>query len=118
MIFFLICVALGTGMGLFYGWILDPVDVVDTSPDTLRIDYKADYVLMVAEILSNEHDVDLAIQRLALLGGENYVAIVRETIVFAVSYGYTPEDLAHMQGLLHALESAMPIVGNENQGES
>ena len=41
--------ALGIGLGLLYGWVIDPADFFDLTPDTLRADYKADYVLMTAE---------------------------------------------------------------------
>jgi hypothetical protein len=35
--------------GLLYGWMVNPVRYVNTTPDTLRADYQLDYVLMVAE---------------------------------------------------------------------
>ena len=48
--------AVGIGMGLAYGWLVDPVDFFDLSPDTLRADYKTDYVLMTAEAYHVEQD--------------------------------------------------------------
>ena len=105
-ILFLLSIAIGIGIGLVYGWIISPVEVVDTAPNTLRLDFKTDYVLMVAEIFSNEQDLDAAVRRLATLGGENYAQTVRDAVVFAVSYAYAPVDLAHMQGLLNALEAS------------
>ena len=45
-ILFIFAILVGAGLGLLYGWVINPVDYVDTTPDTLRIDYKTDYVLM------------------------------------------------------------------------
>ena len=48
----LLVLLLGIALGLLVGWVLVPIQYVDTTPDTLRGDYRADYVLMVAESLS------------------------------------------------------------------
>jgi hypothetical protein len=64
---FIIAILVGVALGLGYGWIVSPVHYVDTSPDTLRVDYRTDYVLMVAEAYKNEIDPGLAVRRLALL---------------------------------------------------
>ena len=55
-ILFIIAILAGAGLGLLYGWVINPVDYVDTAPDTLRIDYKTDFVLMVAEAYQGESD--------------------------------------------------------------
>ncbi|UCF61533.1 MAG: hypothetical protein JSV37_02300, partial [Anaerolineaceae bacterium] len=59
---------IGLVVGLIYGWVLRPVEYVDTAPDTLREDYRTDYVLMVAEAYAGDGDLDLAQIRLATLG--------------------------------------------------
>ena len=40
----LLALLIGIALGLVYGWIISPVEYVDTTPDTLRADYRADYV--------------------------------------------------------------------------
>jgi len=65
-VFILLALILGAGLGLAYGWYVDPVDFFDLTPDTLRADYKADYVLMTAEAYSVEQDPGLAARRLAI----------------------------------------------------
>jgi hypothetical protein len=40
---FFIVLLLGLGLGLLYGWVINPVSYQDTTLDTLRIDYKTDY---------------------------------------------------------------------------
>ncbi len=67
---FLLAIFIGLLAGIYYGWVANPVRYVDTSPDALRYDYKADYVLMVAEIYQQEDNISLAAHRLALLGDE------------------------------------------------
>ncbi len=102
---FMLAIAVGVGLGLFYGWVIRPVEYVDTSPNTLRIDYKSDYVLMVAEAYQAEGNLDKAIQRLTFLGEASLVDLVYKTMVFAETIGYTDTDLAKMQNLLSDLKA-------------
>ena len=106
-IFFILVLILGAALGLYYGWVLSPVELVNTTPSTLRIDYQADYVLMVAESFSVDQNPNLAICRLALLGGLPQEAI-DEALIFGVEQGYTPEDMVLMRDLAEALESWQP----------
>ena len=34
---------------MFYGWVVNPVEYIDIAPESPRVDYKTDYVLMTAE---------------------------------------------------------------------
>ena len=67
-IMFIFMIALGAILGWFYTSEINPVNVVDAPPDTLREDYQTDYVLMVAEVYSREQNPSLAARQLALLG--------------------------------------------------
>jgi hypothetical protein len=102
---FLLAIAIGAAGGLFYGWVLNPVKYVDTTPDTLRIDYKSDYVLMVAEAYNSDNDLALAARRLALLGDAPLIDTVREAVLFAERQGYVDSDVALMRQLLSALQT-------------
>lgn len=102
---FIVAIAVGVGVGLFYGWVIRPVEYVDTSPNTLRIDYKTDYVLMVAEAYEAEGDLENAVQRLTFLGEASLVDLVTKAMIFAESVGYTDTDLAKMQNLLSDLQA-------------
>jgi hypothetical protein len=106
-VLFIIAIAAGIGLGLLYGWVLSPVELVDTNPSTLRADYKSDYVLMVAEAYSAEHDLNAAICQLALLGG-NPLEAVENATVFAVEVSYPPEDLVLLNELRAVLETWEP----------
>ena len=102
-LFFLLSLLVGFGGGLYYGWFLNPVQYVDTSPDRLRADYKADFVLMVAEGYSRHRDLAWARQHLALLG-EDPAQVVEEALTHAVmELGYGPDDIRLMRALLQDL---------------
>jgi len=102
---FLIAILVGAGLGLVYGWLINPVEYVETTPDTLRVDYRTDYVLMVAEAYQSEQDLDLAVRRLALLGDAPPAEINYQAILFAQKAGYTDADLERMQALLSSLQA-------------
>lgn len=101
---FLIAVILGVAAGLYYGWAIDPVEYVDTSPDSLLIDYQADYVLMVAEAYQVEENLDLAARRLVALGDAPLADLVQNAIVFGSRAGYVDADLAKMRSLQSLLK--------------
>jgi hypothetical protein len=100
---FLIAVLLGAAAGLFYGWVVNPVEYVDIAPESLRVDYKADYVLMVAEAYQVEHDIGLAVRRLALLGSSAPSDIVANALSYALQHQYASQDLSLLQLLGEAL---------------
>ena len=58
-LFIFIALLIGIGAGLAYGWVIDPVEFFDLTPDTLTADYKTDYVLMTAEAYRLEQDPEL-----------------------------------------------------------
>ena len=104
---FLIVIILGIAAGLLYGWVIDPVDYTDTPPESLRADFKADYVLMVAEIYAVEGDFNAALQRLAYLGDDPLIS-VQDTIVFAVEHDYDGVDLRLLRDLSDAVGAPTP----------
>ena len=100
---FLIVIAIGFALGLLYGWVIDPVEFIDTTPHTLRADYQADYVLMVAEIYGAEQDPQSAVMRLTFLGDPSPVDSVENALSFATDAGYAAEDLRLLRDLSDAL---------------
>jgi hypothetical protein len=107
-IFFLIVLALGLGLGLFYALVLSPVQYVDTTPGTLRLDYRADYTLMVAEVFRSDQNIDVAARRLALLSSQPPAEIAQQALNFAQQNGYTSDDVALLQNLTAALQVWQP----------
>ena len=111
----LIATLLGVAIGLIYGWVIDPVQYTDITPDALRIDYQTDYVLMVAEAYHNEQEPATAAQRLAVLGSEPPAIIVGEAYNFAQQSAYPADDLTLIQDLAVALQTWQPIPGTSLQ---
>ncbi len=105
---FLVAILVGLAIGLAYGWFISPVRYIDTSPATLRNDYKTDFVLMVSEAYQGEKDLGLAARRLALLGAASPASSVAQAINFAQKVGYSEADVARMQALLSALQTQLP----------
>lgn len=106
---FLLAIFVGLLAGVYYGWVASPVRYVDTTPDTLRYDYKADYVLMTAEIYRQEDDVGLAARRLALLGDDRPpVRHVQDALETARKLGYSDPDIALLGKLSLAMEVWSP----------
>ena len=59
--------ALGIGIGLLISWGLAPVQYVDTTPSTLRFDFKDEYRYMIAAAYTAKGDLPRAQARLATL---------------------------------------------------
>jgi hypothetical protein len=107
-----IALLIGIALGLVYGWIIAPVQYTDITPNILREDYRADYVLMVAEAHQNEQDPETAARRLAILGSESPAQIVASTLNYATNNGFTENEILLLQGLLTAMQTYQPQGGN------
>lgn len=97
--------AMGLAAGLLYGWVLAPVQYVDVSPDTLRQDYKSDYVIMVAEIYQTEADIDRAAARLATLGTQPPEEQVAAALDYALAHEASSADIARLVALQKAISA-------------
>jgi hypothetical protein len=101
----IIALIIGVGIGLAYGWLIDPVDFFDLTPDTLRADYKTDYVLMTAEAYRAEQDPGLAARRLAIFGSQSPTAIASEGLAYARANGFPDADIVLIQELVTAMQA-------------
>lgn len=104
-IFIVLALLAGIALGLVYGWVIDPVEYFDLTPDTLRADYKADYVLMVAEAYRTEQDPGLAARRLAIFGSQSPSTIAANGLEYARASGFADSDTVLMQELVTALQA-------------
>ena len=104
-IFILITLVLGIGAGVAYGWFIDPIEFFDLTPDTLRADYKTDYVLMTAEAYRFEQDPGIAARRLAIFGAQSPSAIAAEALDYARSNGFSDSDIALIRELVTAMQA-------------
>lgn len=62
---------LGFSAGLYYSWVVNPVEYVDASPASLRADYKQMTLNVIAGAFASNGDLQRAQARLALLNIED-----------------------------------------------
>lgn len=106
-VLFAIAILVGFTAGLGYGWAINPIQYRNTSPDTLQIDYRTDYVLMVAELYQAEGDLAMALARLGFLGNTPPLVIMNEAIDFAQTRQYAGADLQLMRNLTAEIQIAL-----------
>jgi hypothetical protein len=99
---------LGLALALFYTWVINPVQYTDTAPDSLRVDYKNDYVLMIARSYSINPDLDQARQRLALLNLANPGQYTADLTATAIQQAAPLADLRALSALATALGANPP----------
>ncbi len=104
---------MGMVSGLVYGWLIDPVEYVDTQPNSLRIDYQTDVVLMVASIYAQELDADAAFERLSLLEKEDITRLLADSLAYAEKMYFSSQDIDNIKFLNEALSNIK--LGNEGQ---
>jgi hypothetical protein len=102
---------IGAALGIAYGWVIQPVQYTDVTPNILSADYRADYVLMVAEAYQSEQDPETAAQRLAILGSEAPAQLVTANLDYAVQNNFTQNEITLLQGLLTAMQTYQPQAG-------
>jgi len=107
-------IVVGAFLGIFYAQELNPVEVVDAPISSLRDDYKADYVLMVAEVYAQEKDPALAARELALLGSDAPIEIINQALITALDLKYAPNDLIVMRDLAEAMKTWDPNLEGGN----
>jgi hypothetical protein len=105
----LIALVIGIALGLIYGWVIAPVEFIDTTPETLRADYRADYILMIAEAYHADNDTGLAARRLAIIGSQTSADIVKQALQTGREAGYAPNDLILLEELFTAMQSYQPV---------
>ena len=105
----LLAALLGVAGGIVYGWVINPVKFVDTTPASLRADYRTDYVLMVAESYHANQDEALARQRLAILGTDSAASISEAAVKYAEQSSHPQQDIALLQELTRALQASAPL---------
>lgn len=104
-------ILVGLGFGLLYGWYINPVTYQDTSLQSLRMDYQADYVLMIAETYSLTGDPITAARSLLELDNQNLLETTRRAILFAEQAGYHEQDIGKMRALQTVLEGLIAPLG-------
>ena len=93
----------GLGLGLLYAWVISPVKYVDTSPASLRADFKDGYRAVIASAYLAIGNIERAQSRLALLGDPDPVQALIDQAQQARSQG----DPTHSANALSLLAEAL-----------
>ena len=101
-------IIIGIAIGLTYGWVINPIVYTDVTPDALSADYRADYVLMVAEAHQSEQNPETAARRIAMVGSESPAQIVSSTLDYAIKNNFNQNEILLLQGLLTAMQTYQP----------
>ncbi|TDA67958.1 MAG: hypothetical protein D9V45_01320 [Chloroflexi bacterium] len=106
---FALAIAIGLAGGLLAGWLLFPPAAQAAEPQSLRADYKADFVLMTAEIYSQDGDLAAADVRLRSLGANDSLQAVQQAIISAQELGYEQADMQLLARLFTGLQRYTPV---------
>ncbi len=105
---FLVMIALGAVLGMLYGWVVRPVGGNESTPNALRYDYQADYVLMTAEVFAADGDLDQAVNNLLLLGNQPPAQTASQGLQSARALDWPQADLDKLELLVQSLEGPTP----------
>jgi len=107
-----LALVIGIALGLIYGWVIDPIQYTNVTPNILRQDYQADYVLMVAEAYQHDFNPDTAAQNLAILGSQSPADITTSALEYAKQNSFSQTELTDLQNLLTAMQTYQPQAQN------
>lgn len=103
MLGFIAAILAGLTVGLVAGWLLKPATARDANLASLRGDYRADYVLMVAEQYAADQNTLAAEDRLRDLSARDPLESVKEAMVTAQQLGYSEYEMKLLSTLDQAL---------------
>ncbi len=102
---FVIAIVLGVLLGLAVGWLLiKPHPAHNADITRLRLDFRTDAVLMVAEHFALTGDKVLALDQLARLDHGNLLTFVGKAVTDAEKLNYPVEDKTLILNLLEGLD--------------
>lgn len=101
----MIAILFGLFAGLLIGWLLIKTPIKNASLDSLRGDYQADYVLMVAEKFAADQDVLTATALLRDISPSDPAASIKAALILGQQLGYSERELQ----LITLLQTAMGV---------
>jgi hypothetical protein len=99
----ILAMAVGLAGGLVYTWGLDPVQIKDTTPKTLRLRDKLGYLALIGDLYAQEGDLSKAKARLGELGVEAEGPALAAMIEQYLEGGGQPEQVRNLSHLAEAL---------------
>lgn len=101
-------ILLGAGAGLFFGWVVAPVEFVDSPMSDLATRYQDEYLLMIAAGYQVDGNVNAAIDRLRHLGHDNIPAYIQEVTERYISNSRNVDDIRLLVALAEGVGRLTP----------
>ena len=98
-----VAVVIGFLLGLAWGWVIQPVEFVDATPEVWRADYQQDYLRMTIDSFLVNSDTTLALRRWQNLGD------IADTRLKEISGNPGPQDKAAIDVFGQLIEAAAPV---------
>lgn len=105
---FILAIALGIAIGVIFGWAFNPLKTANTGFDSLRVDYKTDYILMVSQLYQSDEDLVAALDRLSNLGEDAPLDLMQNAINYATQHAYASADITLMEKLATDIAKLSP----------
>src|SRR5512139_492889 len=102
-LFALIALAAGIGLGLLVGWYVWPVTYTESAPSRLRQDWKDEAIWMAAQAFAYDRDLEAARGRLQALGSGDPGSLVLERADKAIGQNLLTQHITHLVRLAAAL---------------
>jgi len=100
----------GLGLGLLYAYVIDPVDVADTTLASLRVEYKAEMTQLIADAYAVDGDLERARARLVALSQGDPIQAVIALAQRAATSGADPSRVQTLANLALALGAPPALV--------
>lgn len=109
----------GLGIGLLYAWVINPVKYINTSPASLRADFKGQYRSLIALAYASSDDIGRARARLALLGDPDparALAVQAQQILAAGGSASDARSLAFLAAAMGQNPALAAVTPNQTEG--
>lgn len=98
-----LAMAAGVAGGLFYTWVLDPVESYNATPDSLAVEDRLIYLGLIGDLYAYEGDLGRAQARLAELGVKADGRLLAGLVEQYLDGGGQPEAVRNLAGLARDL---------------
>jgi len=94
---------LGFSLGVYYAWVVNPVEYLETAPAALRDEYKADYYNLIALAYDSTGDIERAQLRLAQISDPNPTGTLSQLAQTRLAAGRPENEVRALAMLAAAL---------------
>ena len=101
--------AIGLALGLLIAWVLAPVEYTDTSPSSLRMEFKEQYRASIASAFSATGNLQRARARLFLLGDQDPRQALAAQAERMIAAGTSPQSAFDITFLINALDAVSQL---------